>query len=122
MAIDYCNQSKKIITIRHGDTNDGGKCKIEYFRLEQKNNRKWHKDDKITLVRVRSGALIDMLEFRTRDGRIYGPYGGTGGREHIECAKDHGTADHLSYVSGLVADTEEGPSIIKLQLHWSSFK
>lgn len=108
MVVEYCNEKGASIFVKHGDVEAEGKRQVQHFRLRE--------SDRIVIVLIRCGLEIDQIEFRTRDGFAYGPYGGMGGDQHLESAKDHGYCEYLSHISGAVALA--GKAIIKLQLHW----
>lgn len=105
--------------VEHGDTDPKGKRQVDKFCLHTDANKTWMQDDKIVSVSVRCNLQIDQLEFRTRDGRVYGPYGGMCGSQHIESAKDHGIDfEYLSHISGSKVQSSGGWNIIRLQFHW----
>lgn len=119
MVIEYCDQNGSSTFVKHGDIDAEGKCQVQHFRLRQtKDALKMSDHDKIVIALIRCGGQIDQMEFRTRDGFVYGPYGGMGGDQHLESAKDHGHCEYLSHVSGAVAMTKDCKRIVKLQLHW----
>ena len=67
------------------------------------------KGARITIVQGRGGDSIDMLEFITDDGAVFGPYGGNGGEPFV--AVHPGC--FLSYLSGMAGDRLDS-----LTLHW----
>lgn len=77
-------------------------------------------DEYITQVTIGSGWLIDRMGFETNKGRIFGPFGGSGGSEHSESRP----VSPMSYLYDINCDdvvTQESEAIFNLQLRWITF-
>lgn len=85
--------------------------KVHEFHLDS--------DERIVKTEVRSGWMIDSLTFFTNKGKELGPYGGTGGDEHIE--QPEGEYSFLSYLKGTIVLTQQKLGLTQLYLIWKEF-
>ena len=72
------------------------------------------------MVKVRSGEMIDSLQFATNKGNVFGPYGGTGGGLRPDDCPPKGTTGYLSGISGSDVMIRSAPAIRNLRFKWTS--
>jgi len=77
-------------------------------------------DEYITGVRINEGAVLDGLTFETSNGRILGPYGGTGGTPTREQAPE-GTMSRLYEISCESTSNWGMATLNNLMFRWIKF-
>ncbi|CAL1536706.1 unnamed protein product, partial [Lymnaea stagnalis] len=98
---------------------------LEYFKGDCNHAIQHHvvemePNELIVEVVIGSGYLIDRLSFKTNLGRKYGPFGGPGGREHIETTP-RGTFSYLFDINCDSLTTQGSDAIFNLMLRWITF-
>ena len=96
------------------DKREGDKNGEEHeFRLDD--------DEKIVKVIPKTGYMIDNLEFHTNKGKVYGPYGGSGGGLNDDDVPPEGRDGFLSGIRGDIVDVEGSLGITGLVFKWAVF-
>ena len=70
---------------------------------------------------VFNGWVIDALTFYTSTGRVFGPYGGTGGGERPDNVPPENRRGFLHGIQGTVVRFMEGPAFTAFSFKWGCF-